>query len=235
VFLNGRLAKFYGVELPADAPFQKVALDPGERAGVVSHPYLLSTFAYTSTTSPIHRGVFLARGVLGRMLKPPPEAAAPLAPELHPDLTTRERVALQTRPAACVTCHGMINPLGFPLERFDAVGRYRKEERGRPIDATGSYQTRSGETVTFDGARDLAAFLAGSEETHDAFVEQLFHQLVKQPVLAYGPAMHGELRRSFAENGYHIRKLMAEIVTATSTLPRGPSPTRTADLGAGRP
>src|SRR5262249_3895183 len=98
LYLNGPLARFYGADLPADAPFQKVALQPGERAGVLTHPYLMATFAYTGTSSPIHRGVFLARSVLGLTLRPPPEAFAPLAPDLPPQLTTRERVLLQTKP-----------------------------------------------------------------------------------------------------------------------------------------
>src|SRR5262249_49660789 len=156
---------------------------------------LLATFAYTATSSPIHRGVFLARSVLGRSLRPPPEAAAPLPAELHPNLTTRERIMLQTRPTACTTCHAMINPLGFPLENFDAVGRFRAEEHGKAIDATGLYQTRTGDTVKFNGARELAQFLAASEETHDAFVEQLFHHLVKQPIRAYGPETLADLSR----------------------------------------
>jgi hypothetical protein len=172
----------------------------------------MATFAYTGASSPIHRGVFLSRSVLGRSLRPPPEAAAPLPADLHPDLTTRERVSLQTKPAACVTCHGMINPLGFPLESFDAVGRFRSEENGKTIDPTGFYQTRTGETANFTGARALAAFLAGSDETHDAFVEQLFHHMVKQPIRAFGSQTLADLRASFAGNGYNIRKLMIEIV-----------------------
>ena len=67
LYLNGRLAKFYGADLkPEDAPFQKVSLEPKERAGVLTHPYLLSVFAYTAASSPIHRGVFVSRSVLGR-------------------------------------------------------------------------------------------------------------------------------------------------------------------------
>ena len=221
LFLNGRLAKLYGADLPPDAPFQKVTIDAADRAGVLSHPYLLATFAYTSTSSPIHRGVFLSRSVLGRSLRPPPQAVAPLAPDLHPDLTTRERVALQTSPASCQTCHGMINPLGFALERFDAIGRYRSEDKGRPVDASGSYHRRDGETATFAGARELAAFLAGSQEAHGAFVEHLFHHLVKQPIAAYGPDTLLALRASFAANGYHIRKLAVEIL-ATSALAARP-------------
>src|SRR4029077_12254189 len=139
--------------------------------GVISHPYLMASFAYTATSSPIHRGVFIARNVLGRVLRPPPEAVAPLAVDLHPDLTTRQRVTLQTKPESCQSCHGMINPLGFTLERFDAVGRYRNEEKGRPIDATGYYETRDGDRVAFDGVRELAAFLVASEETHNAFIQ----------------------------------------------------------------
>jgi mono/diheme cytochrome c family protein len=220
LYLNGRLARFYGADLPADAPFQKVALDPGERAGVLSHPYLMARFAYTATSSPIHRGVFVARSVLGRMLQPPPAAFTPLAPELHPDLTTRERVALQTKEQSCLACHSMLNPLGFTLEHFDAVGRFRDKENGKPIDATGAYQTRKGQAVQFSGGRDLAKFLADSEETHDAFVEQLFHHLVKQPVRAYGPQAHAELRQFFEEHDCNVRKLMVEIMAATALTRR---------------
>jgi cytochrome c553 len=224
LFLNGRLGQLYGANLAPDAAFQKVSLKPGERAGVLTHPYLMSTFAYTGTTSPIHRGVFLARNVLGLSLRPPPEAFTPLPAELHPELTTRERVALQTRPEACQSCHSMINPLGFTLEHYDAIGRYRDKEQGRPIDASGAYQTRSGKLVRFAGIRDLATFLAGSDEVHDAFIEQLFHYLVKQPIRAYGPHELDDLRRSFAGNQYNIRKLIVAISADAALAPRQEKP-----------
>jgi mono/diheme cytochrome c family protein len=220
LYLNGRLAHFYGANLPTDAPFRKVALNPHERAGLLSHPYLMATFAYTGTTSPIHRGVFLTRNVLGRVLQPPPAAFSPLAPELHPELTTRERVTLQTKPQACLACHGMINPLGFTLEHFDAVGRFRDRENGRPIDATGTYLTRTGDEVKFSGARELATFLAGSEETQEAFIEHLFHCLVKQPVRAYGPRKLAELRQFFAGHEFNMRTLMVDIMAETALKPR---------------
>ncbi|QDV38904.1 DUF1592 domain-containing protein [Tautonia plasticadhaerens] len=221
LYLNGRLAEFYGADLPADSPeFDEVAEGMGDRAGVLSHPYLLANLSYTAETSPIHRGVFLARGVLGQRLRPPPVAVSPLAPDLHQDLTTRERVALQTSPESCMSCHGMINPLGFALERFDAVGRFRPEEKGKPVDASGLYKTRTGETATFEGVRELAEFLASSEEVHDAFVEQVFQHLVKQPVRAYGPDTLADLRGDFAADGYNIRELLVEIVSRTALVPR---------------
>jgi hypothetical protein len=223
VHLNGRLAKIYGASLPADAPFQKIKRQPNEQGGVLSHPYLMSSFAYTASSSPIHRGVFLSRSVLGRALRPPPEAVAPLAADLHPGLTTRERVLLQTKPESCQSCHGMINSLGFALEHFDAIGRYRDREKDRPIDATGSYETRTGERVPFDGLRELAAFLSASDETQTALVQQLFHYLVKQPIGAFGRKTLSDLRGSFAENGYNLRSLMTEII-ASSALAATPDP-----------
>ena len=216
LYLNGRLARFYGAELDRDASFQKVSLDRGARAGILSHPYLMATFAYSASSSPIHRGVFISRNVLGRSLRPPPAAQVPLAPDLHPGLTTRERVALQTGPASCTTCHGMINPLGFALEHFDAVGRYRHVEKGRTIDATGSYEPPSGSAAAFAG-RELAKVLAASQETHAALVEQLFPYLVKQPIRAFGPGAFPDLLQSFADSDFHIRELIVEIM-ATSAL-----------------
>jgi hypothetical protein len=127
-------------------------------------------------------------------------------------------------------CHAMINSLGYTLENFDAVGRFRTDEKGKPIDATGTYQTRSGETVTFTGARSLATYLAGSEETHSAFVQQLFHYLVKQPVSAFGSQELTELRDVFVHHEFNIRKLMVEIIASSALTPRreGPKPRGTA-------
>lgn len=223
LYLNGRLAKLYGVPLPADAPFQKVKLEGEPRAGLLTHPYLMASFAYTGSTSPIHRGVFLARGVLGRSLAPPPEAVAPLAPDLHSGLTTRERVALQTSPKACQMCHTMINSVGFTLENFDAIGRFRNEDNGKPIDATGEYQSRDGEVVTLNGARDLAEYLARAEESRSAFAQQLFHYLVKQPVNAFGPEELKRLSSDFEKQNFNIRRLMVDEITASALTPRRPA------------
>ncbi|MDG3006651.1 DUF1592 domain-containing protein [Paludisphaera mucosa] len=220
LYLNGRLAKVYGASLPADAPFQKVKLGDEPRAGLLTHPYLMASFAYTATSSPIHRGVFLTRGFLGRALAPPPEAVAPLAPDLHAGLTTRERVVLQTSPKACQMCHTMINSVGFTLENFDAVGRFRKEENGKAIDPTGEYPSRSGETVVFHGPQDLAKFLSETDETRTAFVQQLFHNLIKQPINAFGPDELNTLTAGFEKQEFSIRRLMVDVLATSALTPR---------------
>jgi cytochrome c553 len=224
VYINGRLAPLYGATLPPDEPFRRVRLDDGRRGGLLSHPYMMSVLSYASATSPIHRGVFLARSVLGNTLKPPQEAIAPLSPDQHPDLTTRERVALQTKAVACQTCHTMINPLGFALEEFDAIGRYRDSElRGgtaKPIDPAGSYLPREGPVARFRGARELAAYVATSRDTPEAFVQTLFHALVKQPARAWGPDTLEGLRQSFVASGFSIPRLLVDIMTVAALPPK---------------
>jgi cytochrome c553 len=222
IYFNGRLAKFYGADLPEDAEFQRVSLQADDGAGILTHPYLMAGFAYTATSSPIHRGVFVARSLLGRSLRPPPEAVAPLAPDLHAGLTTRERVTLQTSPQACQTCHNLINPLGFSFEHFDAVGRYRKEENGKPIDAKGTYRARSGDPIPMDGANGISAFLAGSDEVHTAFVDQLFQYAVKQPIRAYGSETRNGLKANFVENNLNVRKLFVQIAAAAAVQAANP-------------
>ena len=214
------LVQFYGESQAPPDGFAKERLDEGRRAGVITHPYVLAKYAHADVTSPIHRGVFLVRKVLGQALKPPPVAIAPVAASLHPDLTTRERVTLQTEPPACMTCHHLINPLGFSLERFDAVGRYRETEHNKQIDDRAAYQPREGEPVSFAGARELAEFLAASPEVRSAFVQQMFQFLVQQSLQAYGPQLEQELEAGFVASNYNIRQLAVEIATRIAAIGR---------------
>lgn len=216
MYVNGRLAKFYGLSTSGVDDFAKVKLDPKERTGVVTHPYLLAAFSYQKSTSPIHRGVFLTRNIVGRALKPPPMAMVFKDADFAPNLTMREKVAELTRPQACQTCHSVINPLGFSLEHYDAVGRFRTKENDRVIDAVSDYTTDEGQIIRFEGARDLAEFAAGSEHAQNAFIEHLFHQLVKQPILAYGPDVMPRLRQSFVSSEFNIQKLIVEMTTLSA-------------------
>ena len=215
LFVNNRLAKFYGIETNA-GDFVKVSLDPKQRSGVITHPYLLAAFSYQKTSSPIHRGVFLTRNIVGRALKPPPMAQVFKDADFAPNLTMREKVAELTRPQACQSCHSVINPLGFSLEQYDAVGRFRTKEGGRTIDASSDYTTDDGAIVKLKGARDVAEFAVTSEHAQNAFIEQLFHQVVKQPMLAYGPDVQKRLRQSFLATGYNVQKLLADIATLSA-------------------
>jgi hypothetical protein len=238
VYLDHPLGEFYGVDVPRTRGYRPVVLDEGQRAGVLTHPYLLSLRAYTDDTSPIHRGVFLTRNLLGNVLKPPPEAVTPVSADLHPGLTTRERVAQQTAPVGCQSCHIIINELGFSLESFDAVGRFRREEVAggtpRPIDASGSYVPREGDPVAFDGSRELAAFLVASPDCQEAFVQDLFHALGKQPVRAWGEEVLPNLQQEFAKNNSDIGHLLVDMMEVMAR-PASNSTDRVASTLGGTP
>ncbi len=235
-YTTARLAEFYGEGWePAEEEgprLRRSVADPGRRFGVLNHPYLMSGLAYHAETSPIHRGVFLVRSLLGRTLRPPNEAFTPLSPDLHPDLTTRERVGLQTSPESCQVCHVKINSLGFTLENFDAVGRYRAEERDQKVDPSGSYRTRDDVEVEFSGPEDLADFLADSEDSHRAFVGRMFEFLVKQPIAAFGSDRLDSLTRSFREHDYSIRHLLVEIAVIAASQPLEAQPLEAQSLEA---
>jgi hypothetical protein len=204
--------------MPTPASFVRSVRDKEVHAGILSHPLIMSHLAYFRTSSPIHRGVFLTRYTLGRVLRPPNEAFTPINPELHPNLTTRQRVELQTGEVSCQVCHRKINSLGFALEAFDAVGRFRKEEKQQTVNTLGSYQARRGETVTFDGARELAEYLANSPDAHEAFVESAFEHFVKQPINAYQEHGSEKLTEFFQANDFSIEKLVIEIALVASEL-----------------
>jgi len=212
LFLNNRLAAFYGLSTNSTDDFVKVMLKPKERSGVLTHPYLLAAFSYQRLTSPIHRGVFLTRNIVGRSLKPPPMAMTFKDADFAPNLTMRQKVAELTRPQNCQSCHSVINPLGFSLEQYDAVGRFRTSDNDQPVDAASDYLTDDGQTVRFACARDVADFAIGSPQAQSAFIQQLFHHLVKQPLLAYGADTMSRLRESFVASDFNVQKLMVEIV-----------------------
>ena len=193
--------------------------DPNIHGGVLTHPLIMSHLAYHRNTSPIHRGVFLTRRTLGRVLRPPETSFTPLSPDLHPELTTRERVQLQTGEVNCQRCHQQINSIGFAYEQFDATGRFRTTDRNKPIDTTGGYTERSGNRISFSGARELADYLAQSDDCHHAFVESAFEHFVKQPIVAYGPETANQLTTAFRDNHFNIRELLVNIALTASRQP----------------
>ena len=219
ILMNERLAKFYGQKVAPGGGFQPVKMDADQRAGVLTHPYLLATFAYTKSTSPIHRGVFVTRNILGRMLKPPPMAIAFMDDKFDPSFTMREKVTELTSKPACMSCHVTINPLGFSFERFDAVGRVRATDNQKPVDPVSDYVASDGTVLKLTGARDVGVHAAESQAGQAGFVRNLFHSLVKQPPAAYSPELVGRLTDKFRADGFHVRNLAVEVAVVAALRP----------------
>ncbi|MDB6138608.1 MAG: cytochrome c [Verrucomicrobiaceae bacterium] len=223
LMLNERLAKLYGKNVTGEE-FQRVEFDPKQRAGVVTHPYLLTALASSKQTSPIHRGVFLTRNIVGMTLKPPPMAVAFEDSKFDPHLTMREKITELTKNNSCMGCHATINPLGFSLENYDAIGRWRTKDNNKPINAASDFATDEGEKIHLTGARDIVKFAAENPDGHRAFIHQLFQHTAKQSVNVYGPDTLENLRQSFAASGCNIRKLLTDIsiISAARGMPEPP-------------
>src|SRR5438128_1199219 len=140
-FLNERLAKHYGIPNVYGSRFRRVALTPeNKRGGLLRQGSVLSVTSYANRTSPILRGVFVLRNIFGA----PPPAPPPNVPALDEstiaaNLPMRQRLAAHRNNAVCASCHNTIDPVGFALENFNAVGQWRDQElEDIPIDVSGA-------------------------------------------------------------------------------------------------
>lgn len=238
IFMDRLMADFYALDwnevVHGDSPtsdhshddggFVSVTFEPEHRSGLLTHPFLMAGFSYHRNTSPIHRGVFVAKRVIGRTLNSPPVEVEPLEEDFDPTMTTRERVAHQTKGTMCQSCHCIINPLGFSFEHFDAAGKYRETEKSQRIDSASSYMTPGGQMHSWTNATELAEFLVNSEDVHQNFIEQLFQFMARQPLAAYGAEQSDQLLEKFQGSGFNIKNLIVEmaIVVATHKMERGP-------------
>lgn len=170
VMINDVLAPHYGVS--AGPNFQPFDAPLGTPSGVLTLPSLMATFAKMDESSPIHRGVFI-REALFCQSPPAPPADIPPPPEVDSGGSTRERLAQHVVDPACAGCHQLLDPVGLGFEHYDAVGLFRSDDGGKPVDATGKL---AGTDVdgTFEGVPQLAAMLLESESVEQCITRQWF-------------------------------------------------------------
>lgn len=145
---------------------------PADRAGILTHPSVLAATATFDGTSPVRRGVFVLEQVLCQELPPPPPGVMISPPPPDPDATTRERWEQHSSDPSCAGCHKQLDPIGFALEDFDAIGRHRTTENGLPIDAEGGVPVIGLEDGSLVGGAELARAVAKSPEAVACFARQ---------------------------------------------------------------
>ena len=170
-WVNAELAKLYGLPAPAGGLFQRVALPAeGQRRGLLGHAAFLALNAHETTTSPTRRGKFVRESVLCHEIPaPPPDVDASLPPEPPGGARTmRERLAAHNAPN-CTACHSRMDPIGLAYENFDAVGKFRQTDGGRPIDASGELDGRR-----FRDARELAGLLRQHPDVETCLIRGVY-------------------------------------------------------------
>jgi hypothetical protein len=170
-FVNERLAKHYGIPNVYGSRFRRVTFENGERGGLLRHGSILMVTSYATRTSPVIRGKWILSNILGVPPPPPPVTPPPLKEHTVGKATTmRERLAEHRANPACAGCHKLMDPVGFSMENYDAVGRWRNAEDGVPIDASGGLPDGS----KFEGVAGLQqALLSRPEVFAGTFTEKL--------------------------------------------------------------
>jgi Protein of unknown function (DUF1592)/Protein of unknown function (DUF1588)/Protein of unknown function (DUF1595)/Protein of unknown function (DUF1587)/Cellulose binding domain/Protein of unknown function (DUF1585) len=174
-FLNDELAGFYGVtpgDGAPDAEGFRATTVAGHYGGVLTHGSVVATHSLPQSSSPIHRGLTVRERLLCNDLPPPPPGVVNQAPEIEPGQSTRDRYGQHSLDPACSGCHELLDPIGFGFEHYDAVGRWRAQDAGMPVDASGSIVGTADGDVPFDGAAELATLLADSDEAQRCYAQQ---------------------------------------------------------------
>jgi len=213
-YVDGRLAPLYDIAGVSGEDFVRVELDPAERAGVLTMVGFLSANATSTETDPIHRGVFVARRILCEPLPAPPNNVPPLPPPSDMPRTMRDRVDEHTGRGTCgSSCHGgIINPLGFAFERFDALGRVQVLERTTmlPLD-TSSVFAFDDSVQPFGGAVELAEIVAESRDAHRCYADHLAEYLFGERSVRRSVATRGG--NASLDDDASVREVAVEIVT----------------------
>ena len=219
-FVNGELAGFYGVPGGGDG-FSRVDLANSNRApGLLGQAAFLTAHSQPENSSPVQRGRFVRDRVL---CEPIPEIPADLDTNLANGAsfsTNRERYVQHAENAVCAGCHFMFDPVGFAFEHFDGVGRYRDQENGTPIDATGTLIEPPGDDgapapdVPLDGAESLISYLADNEHVRACFVRYLSYYAHGRDNWAEKKCNDDSVRREARENGNTIRSVLFGILHA---------------------
>jgi len=217
-FLNERLAKFYGIPDVTGDTFRKVAVGPYQRGGVLGMGSVLSKTSYPHRTSPVLRGNWLLVSVLGLPTPPPPNDVPKLDDSVTKATTLRARLEAHRLDKACASCHDKIDPLGFALEGFDAIGRIRKtDEAGLAIDDSGQMKN----SEPFRGIEGLRKFLGNHDaEITSNFCRKLIGYALGRSLLPTDKALAETMRTELAKNDGRISAAVLAVVQSRQFLNR---------------
>jgi hypothetical protein len=221
-FVNSALAPLYGLtgNFSSDT-FTKVDLDPTLRSGLLTQPGFLSSYIKGTDPDIIHRSVFIATRILCVELPPPDPNATPLV-DLQPNMTNRERVEITTGVGTCgEACHAIMNPLGYSLESYDAIGKYRTMDRGKPVDTAATYAFDE-QDKSFANGVEMSHLLAEAKQTHSCYVKNLMGYLHGRLVASEEATMVDYYARVSRAGMISLRDLELALVTSDSFVNRLP-------------
>lgn len=215
-FLNGPLAAIYGLEKTITGPeMRKVTLADANRGGILGMPGILATTSFPNRTSAVKRGVWVLEQVLGEHVPPAPPNVPPLEKQdkkTVENLTLRQRTELHRVNSVCANCHKILDPIGFGLENFDAIGRWRdKDDSGGAIDAAGELPGGK----RFSSPKELKAIIAARQnDLARNLAERILAYALCRQLEGYDEIVVDHLMEIIAKDGYRVQTLISEILTS---------------------
>ena len=215
-FLNESLAILYGREGEIrGSELRSVLLNDKRRGGILGMPGVLAATSFPNRTSPVHRGVWVLEQLLGEEVPSAPPDVPALDKQDQQSIanrTLRERFELHRADPNCATCHRLMDPIGFGLENFGAIGRWReRDENGEPIDATGELPDGS----RFSNPLELKAMIVGRR--HDVcrnLVKEMLSYALCRKLQGYDEIVLDQLMRDIAQDGYRMQTIVTAVVTS---------------------
>ena len=211
-FLNEKLARHYGISGVEGADFRRVDLATDQRGGVFTQASVLTVSSYPTRTSVVLRGKYLLDNVLNAP-PPPPPPDVPALDEAKLGVAVSHRAQLEQHreDSLCASCHNKMDPLGFALENYDAIGRWRTQDGPFPVDSTGTFPGGQ----TFDGPTELKALLRGRmPQFTRSLAERMLTYALGRGVEPFDRPVLKDLVRQTAADEYRIQALVQGIVTS---------------------
>jgi hypothetical protein len=211
-FLNERLARYYGIQGVKGSYFRRVALKGPERGGILTQASILMVTSYPTRTSPVLRGKWILESILDAPPPPPPPNVPPLDDAANTSAKSlRETFEKHRANPACASCHSRLDPLGFSLENFDAVGKYRTKEGDGAIDSSGSLP----DGTQIDGVVGLKKLLLSrKDEFVEGFASNLLTYALGRGLEYYDQPVVRDIRRQAAANDYKFSSLVQAVVNS---------------------
>lgn len=210
-FVNERLAKHYGLPDVVGDEFQRVSLEGTQRGGLLTQASILTLTSNPDRTSPVKRGKWIMEVVLDTPPPPPPPNVPELAEssKANPDMSLRQQMELHRQNPACASCHRQMDALGFGLENFDAIGRWRDQDGKLPIDTAGELPDGS----RFQGPLELAQILKGRRRQFcETLAERMLTFALGRGLEFYDRCTTDRIVQALERNDYRFSVLIQEIV-----------------------
>jgi hypothetical protein len=213
-FINQRLAEHYGVERVYGSQFRRITLGDANRRGLLGQGSVLTVTSYPNRTSVVQRGKWILENLLGTPPPPPPADVPELKAAPHGKvLSMREQMQVHRSNAVCAACHARMDPIGFALENYDGVGRWRTDDAGNPIDASGTLP----DGTRFEGPTGLSQLIL--TKYRDDFVrtatEKLLTYALGRGVEHYDQPTIRWIDREAARDNYRVSSWILSVVKST--------------------